>query len=105
LRIPLHRLPIRGLLSIVVRLPRYLRLAGRLMLDRRVPLIPKIVLSAVIVYVVSPFDLIPEAFFPPVGLAEDVVFFLVSVHNLIKYSPPDVVKEHALAIEAGRSRP
>ncbi|MEE2754433.1 MAG: DUF1232 domain-containing protein [Candidatus Latescibacterota bacterium] len=95
MRIPITRLPLRGMFAIVARLPQYVRLSFRLMSDSRVPLHLKLVYAAIILYVVSPFDLIPEFVFPPLGYAEDIVLFLIGLHNLIKFSPAEVVKEHA----------
>ena len=95
MRIPLSRLPLRGLFAIIVRLPQYIRLSFRLLFESRVPWHLKLFYIGVLLYVVSPFDLIPEAIFPPLGFAEDIVLYLVALHNLIKFSPSNVVKEHA----------
>jgi uncharacterized membrane protein YkvA (DUF1232 family) len=95
MRIPISRLPLRGMFAIVARLPQYVRLSFRLMADARVPFHLKLVYAGILIYVVSPFDLIPEAIFPPLGYAEDIVLFLIGLHNLIKFSPTEVVKEHA----------
>lgn len=95
MRIPFFRLPLRGMFAIVARLPTYIRLSFRLLVDPRVPWHLKLFYGCVILYVVSPFDLIPEAILPPLGYVEDVVIYLFALHNLIKFSPPEVVKAHA----------
>jgi uncharacterized membrane protein YkvA (DUF1232 family) len=95
MRIPISRLPLRGMFAIVTRMPMYIRLSFKLMADARVPWHLKLFYGAIIVYVVSPFDLIPEAIFPPLGYAEDIVLYLVALHNLVKFSPSEVVREHA----------
>ena len=107
MRIPISRLPLRGMFAIVARLPQYVRLSFRLMVDARVPWHLKLFYAGIIVYFVSPFDLIPEAIFPPLGYVEDIVLYLIALHNLIKFSPPEVVKEHAerLAKKRGSGDP
>jgi uncharacterized membrane protein YkvA (DUF1232 family) len=95
MRIPLTRLPLRGMFAIIARLPQYVRLSFRLMGDGRVPFHLKLVYVGIVIYVVSPFDLIPDFILPPLGYFEDVVLYLIGLHNLIKFSPSDVVKEHA----------
>lgn len=101
MRIPISSLPLRGMFAIVARLPTYIRLSFRLLIDSRVAWYHKVFYIGIILYVVSPFDLIPEAIFPPLGYAEDLVLYLLALHNLVKYSPPEVVKEHAEKL-AGR---
>ena len=98
MRIPIHRLPLRAFFAILTKLPQYVRLAYRLLFESRAPLLHRIFLIAASVYVVSPFDLIPEALLPPLGFAEDIVILLLAVHNLIRFTPPEVVKEHARTI-------
>ena len=88
--------------AIITKLPQYVRLSFRLMADSRVPFHLKLVYAGILVYVVSPFDLIPEAILPPLGYAEDIVLFLVGLHNLIKFSPTEVVTEHAEALARKR---
>lgn len=95
MRIPISRLPLRGMFAIMSKLPKYVRLSFRLMGDSRVPWHHKLFYGGIIIYVASPFDLIPDFIFPPLGYAEDIVLYLVALHNLIKFSPPEVVKEHA----------
>lgn len=98
MKIPIHRLPLRGMFAIITKLPHYLRLAFRLMRDRRAPALHKAFLIVIGVYVAVPIDFIPEAILPPLGYAEDLLLLLLGVHNLIRFSPPHVVKEHARSI-------
>lgn len=104
MRIPFSWLPLRGLFAIVARLPTYIRLSFHLMLDARVQWYLKLLYLAVVLYVVSPFDIIPDFILPPLGWVEDIVVYLIALHNLVKYSPADVVKEHAERI-AGKGDP
>lgn len=88
----------RGLLSILFRLPKYLRLSWRLMTDPRTPWSLKLIVVATVVYVLSPLDLIPEAFLPHIGFGDDILLFFLSLRNLIRNSPPEVVTRHAREI-------
>jgi uncharacterized membrane protein YkvA (DUF1232 family) len=88
----------RGVFSILARLPQYLRLSWRLLWDSRVPFVPRIIVILAALYGLSPFDLIPEAFLPHIGLGEDLVIMILALRNLIAQSPSDIVKEHAQSI-------
>ncbi len=88
----------RGVFSIIRRLPQYLRLAWRLFWDARVPLLPKVLVILAVLYGLSPFDLIPEAILPHLGFGEDIALNILAIRNLIAASPPDIVREHARTI-------
>ena len=88
-------LRMRGIFSIISRLPHYLRLAWRLLWDARVPLFPRILVILAALYGLSPFDFIPEAIVPHIGLGEDLILNVLAIRNLIASSPPEIVKEHA----------
>ena len=88
----------RGFLSIILHLPRYLRLAWRLMWDTRTPGYLKLIVILAVIYFISPIDLIPEGLIPQIGFGDDIFFLAFAIRNLIAYSPPEVVKEHARAI-------
>lgn len=85
----------RGLFSIITRLPHYLRLAWRLLWDPRIPGLPKLFVILAVIYGLSPIDLIPEALLPPLGFGEDLVLLFLSIRNLIVHSPPEIVQQHA----------
>ncbi len=93
-----------GLFSILIRLPKYLRLSWRLMVDSRVPWYLKLIVVAAVLYVLSPFDLIPEAFVPHFGLGEDLFIFLLSIRNLIRKTPEKIVTKHAREIAHNTER-
>jgi len=78
---------------------RQFRLAWRLFWDRRVPLWTKIIPPAVLAYVVSPIDFIPD---PGLGLGQldDVAIVLLGIKLFIELAPPDVVREHLIALGA-----
>lgn len=88
-------LRIRGIASIIWRLPQYVRLSWRLLWDRRTPTGPKVWVMLAIAYALSPLDFIPDLLLPIVGYGEDLVLVILSLRNLIKSSPTDLVTEHA----------
>jgi uncharacterized membrane protein YkvA (DUF1232 family) len=74
------------------------RLAWRLIHDRRVPAWIKIgVPLLVIVYVVSPVDLIPDSLIGP-GQLDDMGVVLLGISLIVRLSPQDVVDEHKRAL-------
>lgn len=91
----LRLIRVRGIFSIITRLPQYLRLAWRLFWDARVPMLPKVFVVLAVLYGLSPFDLIPEIILPHLGFGEDIALNILAIRNLIAASPPEVVREHA----------
>jgi len=57
--------------------------------DPRVPLYAKIFIVAVVGYVVSPLDLIPE-FIPVIGYFDDLVILSAGIYFTVKIIPNDV---------------
>ncbi len=84
------------LASILLLVPDLLVLVIRLTKDQRVPWVVKGQLALAAAYVLSPLDLVPEAFLGPIGLAEDagvlalVLYWLKSVGSL----DPTVLREN-----------
>jgi uncharacterized membrane protein YkvA (DUF1232 family) len=68
------------------------RLIWRLMRDGRVLWVWKLIPIAGLIYVVVPWDLIPD-FLPVVGQLDDLGIFLGSLWLFTELCPPDVVKE------------
>ncbi len=89
-----------ALLAWLQDMARQARLAWRLLWDRRVPLWTKLVPSAALAYVISPVDFIPAAVVPGLGQLDDVAVLLIGVKLFIELAPPDVVREHLLALGA-----
>ncbi len=73
---------------------RQVRLTWRLFVDHRVPLWTKVVPPAVLAYVLSPVDILPD--FPPMGLnqLDDLAVVLLGMKLFIELAPPEVVREH-----------
>ena len=76
---------------------RTLRLVWRLLNDPRVPILTKLVIPGILLYVVSPIDLIPDVM-PIVGQVDDLAVIFFGIRFFIQICPPDVVLEHSRAI-------
>jgi uncharacterized membrane protein YkvA (DUF1232 family) len=79
-------------------LPNFLKLYWRLFKDRRVPLRAKAVLIAAALYVLSPFDFVPELLNPLFGVVDDLGVILIAARWFISLCPPDVVQERVREI-------
>lgn len=69
------------------------RLIVKLALDRRVPLMTKLILPFAVVYFVSPIDLFPD-FILPYGRLDDLLALVAAPLLFIGLSPRAVVLEH-----------
>ena len=87
-------------LRLLMHIPNFFKLAYRLVRDKRVPLYLKIICYAAVIYVLSPYDLIPIAFIPFLGWIDDIIIFYICLKLLVKYSPPEVVERHVQAIDS-----
>jgi uncharacterized membrane protein YkvA (DUF1232 family) len=88
-------------LNVLFHLPNFIRLYWRLLHDRRVSLWPKALLVGALAYVILPFDIIPDAI-PLLGEIDDLVIVIAAARWFIQWCPPEVVREHARAIDARR---
>ncbi|HLY38961.1 MAG TPA: DUF1232 domain-containing protein [Candidatus Binatia bacterium] len=95
-------IPRARVLDIVFHLPNFIRLYWRLFRDRRVSIWPKAMLVAALAYVVFPFDLIPDMIVG-IGEIDDAVIFIAAARWFLAWCPPEVVREHARAIDGRRS--
>src|SRR5262245_29318629 len=89
------------LLQVLRHLPNFVRLYWRLFRDRRVSILPKALLVLTLVYVISPFDILPD-FIPVIGEMDDVALVLSVLWLFIRLCPPEVVRElvHDIATRA-----
>ncbi len=76
---------------------RTLQLVWRLLSDPRVPVLPKLVIPAAILYVLSPIDLIPDLILG-LGQIDDVAIIFLSIRLFIDLCPPSLVEEHRRAL-------
>ena len=84
---------------VALSLPRKVRLAWRLLVDRRVPLLARAVLPAVVLYLAMPLDIVPD-FIPAVGYLDDLLLILGAVWLLLRLVPAAVLEEQVAALEA-----
>jgi uncharacterized membrane protein YkvA (DUF1232 family) len=84
-------------------LRRKVRLAWRLLADRRVPLLARAVLPAVVLYVVMPLDIVPD-FIPVVGYLDDVLIILGAAWLFLRLVPAAVLEEQVAAMESETGR-
>lgn len=87
--------------SVLFEIWRSMQLVWRLMLDSRVPLMPKLIVPLVALYVLSPLDLVPDVLLV-VGQLDDLALLFFGTKMFINLCPPDVVMEHRRALGGGR---
>jgi uncharacterized membrane protein YkvA (DUF1232 family) len=86
------------LLPLIPQLPNFVRLGWRLLRDSRVPVVLKSMVVLTLLYSISPFDVIPDVFFPGVGYVDDATLLLLMGYYFIRWSPQEAVTEHVTAI-------
>ena len=78
------------------------RLAWRLVRDPRTPLLPKLILVATVLYVLSPLDLVPDVV-PVLGQLDDVAALALGFELFFKFVPDWLKAEHEAALGRMRS--
>jgi uncharacterized membrane protein YkvA (DUF1232 family) len=81
-----------GVRDLLLLLPDLTVLLARLLRDRRVPPVAKLVALAGVGYVLSPVDLLPTFLFGPLGLVDDLVVVGATFSRIINHVHPDVVR-------------
>lgn len=87
--------------SVIFEIWRSMQLVYRLMLDPRVPFLPKLIVPLVALYVISPLDVVPDVFIV-LGQLDDIALLFFGTKLFINACPPDVVLEHRRALGGGR---
>lgn len=77
----------------ILLLPNVVKLLARLMRDSRVPVRRKVFAATVMVYVVSPIDIIPDLI-PGLGKFDDILLAALAVDHLISGADHDVIADH-----------
>ena len=77
----------------ILLLPNVMKLLLRVVKDRRVSVRAKAFAGAVLVYVISPIDLIPD-FVIGFGKLDDLILSAVAIQHLIESAGPEIVAEH-----------
>lgn len=79
--------------SFWVELIKSFRLAWRLIRDARVPWWLKLIPLAVLVYIISPIDIIPD-FILGLGQLDDLTLLILGVQIFVLVSPRAIVQQH-----------
>jgi len=74
-------------------------LAWKLVWDDRVPLLTKLVPLTTLLYLLMPFDFIPDTFLG-LGQVDDVVILLIGLRMFVSLCPPAIVAEYDLIAPA-----
>ena len=82
----------RGLL-LLLNMTGIPRLVTRLMLDGRVPFRAKLIPPAALLYLISPIDIVPDAFLIR-GWIDDILVLIISLATFLGMAPKEVVAEH-----------
>jgi uncharacterized membrane protein YkvA (DUF1232 family) len=73
-------------------------LAGSLFRDDRIPIAPRIIALALVLYIASPIDLLPD-FIPVIGYFDDILIVLVGAGLLLRSIPRYIIEEHVSRYE------
>src|SRR6266581_562799 len=73
-------------------------LAGSLISDDRIPIAPRIIALALVLYIASPIDLIPD-FIPVIGYFDDILIVIVGAGLLLRSIPRHIIEEHVVRYE------
>jgi len=74
-------------------LPDVVRLVRRLAADRSLPRGVRVRLWALLVYLLSPLDLVPD-FLPVIGYADDVVVVAWALRSVVRRAGPEALARH-----------
>ena len=83
----------------VTDLVRQGRLAWRLLWDRRVSFWTKLIPPAMLLYIFSPADFLPDVALG-LGQLDDLAILLIGTKLFIELAPTDIVREHLAALGA-----
>jgi uncharacterized membrane protein YkvA (DUF1232 family) len=72
--------------------PDFVILFRRLLSDHRVPRRTKLLLAALIAYLVMPFDLVPD-FIPVAGYLDDAVVIAFALRHVLRRCGPGLIEE------------
>ncbi|MCC7163881.1 MAG: DUF1232 domain-containing protein [Anaerolineae bacterium] len=87
--------------SVLYEIWRSLQLVWHLMADSRVPFFPKLIVPLVILYILSPIDVVPDVLLV-LGQLDDIALLFFGTKLFINLCPPDIVLEHRRALGGGR---
>jgi uncharacterized membrane protein YkvA (DUF1232 family) len=73
-------------------------LAGSVFTDPRIPPLTRVIAVALVVYLASPIDLIPD-FIPFIGLVDDLLIVMIGAGFILRTIPRSVIEEHVKRYE------
>lgn len=79
--------------EILLQFPALVKLLYRLLKDARVSKVDKAILGGIIVYVLNPLDLMPDAL-PVIGQIDDAYLIALGLLRLLGRTDPSVLREH-----------
>lgn len=79
--------------QLFVDFPALLKLIYRLLKDSRVSAVDKALLGGIVVYVINPMDLIPDAI-PVIGQIDDAYLIALGLLRLLNRTDVEVLQEH-----------
>ena len=74
-------------------LPDFIALLVRLARDTRIDTAQKVMIGGIILYVVSPIDILPD-FIPVLGMIDDLLLVVYGINTILNEIDPEIVKEH-----------
>jgi uncharacterized membrane protein YkvA (DUF1232 family) len=75
-----------------------LNLAGRLVRDGRIPLLARVALPVLVLYLALPIDIIPD-FIPVIGWLDDVFLLVIGLNIVLRVTPRYVLDEQIETVE------
>jgi uncharacterized membrane protein YkvA (DUF1232 family) len=82
-----------------LRLRNKLHLAVALAREPRIPLAVRAIPPALVLYLATPIDLIPD-FIPVIGYLDDLLVVVIGVGILLRFTPRYVLEEHIARLES-----
>jgi len=90
--------------GVVRNMVNQLKLIFRLLGDRRVSFLAKLVPLGAFAYLIMPADLAPNVVLPVIGMVDDAAILWLGTYIFTELCPPEVVSEHMKAL-AGNMDP
>ena len=90
--------------GVVRNLVNQLKLIFRLMGDKRVSFLAKLVPLGAFAYLIMPADIAPNVVLPVIGMVDDAAILWLGTYIFTELCPPEVVEEHMKAL-AGNMNP
>jgi uncharacterized membrane protein YkvA (DUF1232 family) len=85
--------PGEGLREALRLLPDVVRLVRRLAVDRTLPVGVRVLLVLLMLYLMSPIDLVPD-FVPVLGFADDALVVAVVLRSVVRRAGPEALARH-----------